>query len=139
MNASTAVPARVLIVEDSPEFSLHLVRLIARNANVTVTGKAEDGLSAVSLAMACKPDVVLLDIGLPGINGIEVARRLRQLSLDCKIVFVTQESSHDIIQEAMSTGACGYVLKCRIENDLPIVLESVSLGQSFVSNTGESS
>ena len=77
-----------------------------------------DGLEAVQKAEELKPDLVVLDIGLPTINGIEAARRIRELSPNSKIVFLSQENSLDIVEEARSAGGQGYVHKPRAQSDL---------------------
>jgi DNA-binding NarL/FixJ family response regulator len=76
-----------------------------------------------------------LDIGLPGLNGIEVARRIPHLCPDPRILFVSQEASEDVVAEALSTGALGYLLKADAGSELQAALDSVLLGKKFVSRT----
>jgi DNA-binding NarL/FixJ family response regulator len=76
----------------------------------------------------------LLDVGLPGLNGIEAARRIRKCAPDSKIVFLSQESSPDVVTEALSLGARAYILKAHAYNDLPAALEEVLDGKKFVSS-----
>ena len=78
--------------------------------------------------------MILLDIGLPSLNGIEVARQMRSLVPESKIIFLTQESSSDLVQEALSLGARGYVTKNMVLADLFAAVETVLLGMTFVSN-----
>jgi DNA-binding NarL/FixJ family response regulator len=94
--------------------------------------EVSDGLEAVRKAVALKPDLVLLDIGLPTLNGIEAARQMRKLAPESKIIFVTQESSDDVVEEALSLGAWGYVVKSRAAIDLLAAVEAVILDQQFV-------
>jgi CheY-like chemotaxis protein len=94
---------------------------------------ASDGLEAVQKAEAFQPDLILLDIGLPGLNGLEVARRVRSLTPTAKILFVSQESSSDIVQEALGLGT-GYVHKLRAQSDLLPAIEAVLGNQRFVSS-----
>jgi len=75
-----------------------------------------------------------MDIGLPGLNGIEVGRRIRRLLGNSKIVFVTQESSPEVVQEALSLGSCGYILKSRARSDLLPAIEAVLRGNQYVSD-----
>lgn len=86
------------------------------------------------LAEELKPDLVLLDIGLPALNGIEAARRIRRLSPESKILFVSQESAPEVQQEALSLGS-GYVVKARAGTDLSAALEAVIQGRRFPEST----
>ena len=98
-----------------------------------VIGVASDGLEAVQKAEELQPDLILLDIGLPSLNGIEVARQIRKLSPKSKILFVSQESSVEMVQGALGTGAQGYVLKSDAERELLEAVNAVLRGVQFVS------
>jgi len=98
-----------------------------------VIGVASDGLEAVQKAEELQPDLVLLDIGLPSLNGIEVARQIRKFSIKSKILFLSQESSADIVQGALGTGAQGYVLKGDAGRELLEGVNAVLRGEQFVS------
>jgi DNA-binding NarL/FixJ family response regulator len=98
-----------------------------------VIGVASDGVEAVQKAGELQPDLILLDIGLPSLNGIEVARQIRKLSLKSKVLFVSQESSADVVQGALGTGAQGYVLKSDAERELLEAVNAVLRGEQFVS------
>lgn len=95
--------------------------------------EASDGSDAVRLAQELNPDLILMDIGLPGLNGIEAARRIRELLPKSKIIFVTQERSEEIVQVALTLGGSGYVLKSRASNDLLSAIRAASNGRRFVS------
>jgi len=99
-----------------------------------VVGEASDGLEAVHKAEELQPDLIVLDLGLPTLNGIEAARQIRKLSPASKIIFASQESSADVVQEALSSGARGYVLKTRADVDLVAAVEAVLEGRQFVSS-----
>jgi DNA-binding NarL/FixJ family response regulator len=99
-----------------------------------VIGETSDGLEALLMAVELRPDLILLDIGLQNLNGIEVARRMRSLVPESKIIFLTQETSSDVVQEALSLGARGYVAKIKAHVDLFAAVEAVLLGMTFVSN-----
>jgi DNA-binding NarL/FixJ family response regulator len=94
-----------------------------------------DGLEAVQKAEELKPDVILLDIGLPNVNGIEAARRIRQLSPNSKIIFLSMETSPDVVQVALSTGAEGYVRKTDVHGDLLPAIEAVLRSEQFLSKS----
>ena len=98
-----------------------------------VIDEVGDGLQAVLQAKALQPDLIVLDIGLPGLNGIEAARRIRHLVPEAKIVFLSQESSADVVHEALRVGALGYVLKTHAQDDLLDAIETVLQGKQFVS------
>jgi DNA-binding NarL/FixJ family response regulator len=124
---------RVLVVEDyEPMRQTVRARLLKRH-DLQVICEASDGLEAVQKAMELKPDLVLMDIGLPYLNGIEAARQIRELVPDAKIIFLTQESSDDVVEEAFNLGARGYVFKIKAGIDLLPAIEAVVLGRQFVS------
>jgi DNA-binding NarL/FixJ family response regulator len=92
-------------------------------------------LEAVQKAVELQPDLILLDIGLPSLNGVEAAREIRRLSSESKIIFLSQESSADVVQEALSLGAQGYVVKIKAGSELLTAMEEVFLGKTFVSSS----
>jgi DNA-binding NarL/FixJ family response regulator len=98
-----------------------------------VIGEASDGLEGVQKAEELQPDLILFDVGLPTLNGIEAARRIRQLSPESKILFVSQDSSPAIVQEALRLGAMGYVAKTKARSDLLAAVEAIFQGRRFVS------
>jgi CheY-like chemotaxis protein len=100
-----------------------------------VIGEVADGLAAVQKATQLLPDLVLLDIGLPTLNGIEAARQIRAVSPHSKILFVSQESSADIVQAALETGAQGYVCKIDAASELITALETIFLGRKYRSTS----
>jgi DNA-binding NarL/FixJ family response regulator len=125
---------RVLVVEDFPAFRRFITSTLGARRDLLIIGVASDGPEGVQKAVELKPDLVLLDIGLPTMNGIEAARQIRQLVPAAKIVFLSQESSADVIQLALSTGALGYVVKSKAGSQLIRALDAVNLGKQFVSN-----
>jgi len=100
-----------------------------------VIGEAFDGPSAVLSAQQLRPDLIVLDIGLPGLNGIEVARRIRGLHLNSKILFLTENSSPDVADEALRAGGNGYVLKSDAAGELLLAVETVLQDKQFVSSS----
>jgi CheY-like chemotaxis protein len=96
-------------------------------------GELSDGLAAVQKAEELSPDLILLDIGLPTLNGIEAARQIRKLVPSAKIIFLSLESSGDVVQEAVGLGAKGYVVKALAGSELLPAVEAVLQGKLFVS------
>ena len=97
-------------------------------------GEVGDGLEAVRKSEELQPDLIVLDIGLPTLNGIEAARRIRKLSPDSKILLISQESAADVVQEALALGALGYVVKAHAGSELLAAVEAVLEGRQFVSS-----
>ncbi len=125
------VPVRtVLVVEDFAPFRRLICSILATRAHLQVIGEAADGLEAVQKAQVLKPDLILLDIGLPSLDGFGCARRIRSLAPQSKIIFVSQESSTEVIQEALKL-ASAYVVKTKIASELLIAAESVFAGNVF--------
>jgi len=125
-------PVRVLVVDDFEPFRRIVVSMLRKQPELQIICEASNGSEAVQEAEERQPDLILLDIGLPKLNGIEVARRIRKLSPKSKILFVSQQSSADIVQEALSSGALGYVVKTHAGNDLLAAVESVLQGRVFL-------
>jgi DNA-binding NarL/FixJ family response regulator len=124
---------RVLVAEDFILFRQYIASTLAKWNDLHVIFEASDGLEAVHKAEELKPDLILLDIGLPTLNGIEAARLIGTLSPKSKIIFVSQESSADVVQEAIHLGAWGYVAKTRAASDLLAAVQAVCEGKRFVS------
>jgi DNA-binding NarL/FixJ family response regulator len=124
---------RVLVVEDHERFRRVLCELLQQRADLLIVGEAADGLDAICQAEALRPDVVILDIGLPMLSGIEVAGRIRAKVPDAKLIFVTNESSLEVVEQAFRRGAHGYVYKPRVQRDVLPVLEAIVRGARFVS------
>ena len=124
--------SRVLVVEDSEPFRNFICSTIEKRPELQIVGEVSDGLEAVQSAEKLRPDLIVLDIGLPSLNGIEVARRIRNLSGESKVLFVSQESSADVVQEALGTGAHGYVVKTDAGSELLEGVNAVLRGQQFV-------
>ncbi len=125
---------RVMVVEDFVPFRRFIGSTLEKDDNLQLIFEACDGKEAVQKAEELRPDLILLDIGLPTLNGIAAARQIRKLAPEAKIIFVSQESSADVVQAGLDTGAMGYVLKTRAESDLLAGIAAVLDGRKFVSD-----
>jgi DNA-binding NarL/FixJ family response regulator len=108
--------------------------MLAKVPNFQLICEVSDGLEAVHKAEQLQPDVILLDVGLPQLNGIAAGRQIRKLSPESKIIFVSQESSVEVVQEALNLGARAYVQKSKIATDLQAAIDTVLEGRQFVSS-----
>jgi DNA-binding NarL/FixJ family response regulator len=126
---------RVLVVDDNEPFRRFVRTTLGTRPELLIIGEASDGLEAVQKAEELQPGLIVLDIGLPSLNGMEAARRIRELSPNSKILFLSQESSVEVVQEALSLGALGYVIKFHAARDLLVAVEAVLGNQQFVSRT----
>jgi DNA-binding NarL/FixJ family response regulator len=124
----------ILVVEDFEPFRRLVCSMLGKQPDLQVVGEVSDGLGAVLKAAELQPDLILLDIGLPRLSGIEAARQIRKVSPESKIVFVSQESSFEIVQEAFRLGALGYVVKRRAGIDLLPAVEAVRRNKQFISS-----
>ncbi|HEY6386650.1 MAG TPA: response regulator transcription factor [Candidatus Acidoferrum sp.] len=124
---------RILVVDDSEPWRRFASSTLRKEPGLQVVGEASDGLEAFQKAVELEPDLILLDIGLPTLNGIEAARRIREIVPEARIIFLSEESSADIVQEAMSLGAWGYVFKTMAAIELLTAVETVLSGMKFVS------
>lgn len=115
---------RTLIVDDYEPFRQHLNSQLESVASLQVIAQASDGLEAIQKAKELQPDLILLDLSLPKMNGLEAAKQIRKLAPLAKIVFVSQEFSFEFVEEALRLGASGYVHKFRVTSDLLPAIES---------------
>ena len=129
-----ASSVRVLVVDDYEPWRRFVSTTLQKQPGLQVSGEASDGLEAVQKAEELQPDLIVLDIGLPTLTGIEAARRIRKVSPKSKILFISQESSADVVQEALASGALGYVVKVHAGSDLLPAVGAVLEGRQFVSS-----
>ena len=125
---------RVLVVEDHRPFRRFISSILQQRSGLQIIGEVSNGLEAVQQAEELQPDLILVDIGLPLLNGIEAARRIRKITPDSRILFLTLESSPHIVQEVLNLGAQGYVLKAQAGSELLPAIEAVIQGKQFVSS-----
>jgi DNA-binding NarL/FixJ family response regulator len=126
---------RILLVDDFKPFWGLVRSVILDRADLMIIFAAADGLTAVEKAEELRPDLVLMDIGLPKLNGIESARRILQSDPQTRILFLSEESSSDFVDEAFNLGARGYVVKRDAGTDLLLGIDAVVRGEKFVSRS----
>ena len=131
MGSSCAV-VRILLVEDYEFFRVFVRSLLEENSKFLIIGEATDGKQAVEKVAELRPDLILLDVGLPKLNGIKAAREIREISPTSKILFVSENRSWDIVQKCLDTGAHGYVVKSSAGSDLLPAIREVLQGNQFV-------
>ena len=131
----TGASIRVLVVEDQAPYREFVLSVVHSSPEFQIIAQADDGAEAVRIAEELRPDLILLDIGLPGLNGIDAARRILQLCPQSKILFVSQESSPEVVSGALRTGAIGYVLKADAGSELMEGINRVLLGERFMSSS----
>jgi DNA-binding NarL/FixJ family response regulator len=122
---------RILLSDDLPEIRERVTELLRCDFDIVAT--AQNGQQAVDAASTLDPDLVVLDISMPILSGIQVASRLRDLGCRAKIVFVTVHEDPDYIEAAFSVGATGYVFKSRLVTDLVSAVNCALQGQKFIS------
>ena len=125
---------RILVVEDHAPFRHLICEALQRRAEFRII-EAADGLEAVQMAEKLQPDLILLDLNLPKMHGFEVAEQLRRLAPHARVLFMSQESSPDIVRKALGLGAHGYVQKISAATDLLPGIDAVLAGQRFVSRS----
>ena len=125
---------RVLIVDDYEPWRRWVYAQLASQQQFQVVGEASDGLEAVAKADELKPDLILLDIGLPKLNGLEAATRIAQTHHETKIIFLSNQWETDVVTHALNNGAKGYVLKDDANTELCAAVAAVLQGGRFVSS-----
>lgn len=130
---------RILVVDDHPVVRHGLRTLLGGRPEWEVIDEAEDGQEAVDKAGRLQPDIVVLDVSMPKMNGLEACRLIRKTVPTCEILFVTQHDSPQMLREALSAGAKGYVVKSNAARDLLAAVEAVSQHLPFTALNGHSS
>jgi len=128
---TSAKPAQVLLVDDHPAILRQVVQLLTEEFEVADT--LEDGSRLEAAVAESHPDLIVLDITLPGLSGIELARRLTASGCPARIVFLTVHADADYARAAFAAGALGYVVKLRLGSDLLPALHAALEGRRYVS------
>jgi DNA-binding NarL/FixJ family response regulator len=123
----------ILIVDDHPLLRRGVRDVISESRQFRIVGEASDGEEAMRLVIGLKPQIAIVDIDMPRLNGLEMTRSLRQLSFSVKTIILTMYREEDMFNAAMDLGAKAYVLKDNAANDIMAALERVSHGDIFVS------
>lgn len=122
---------RILIVDDHPIVRQGLRALLRDRTGWEVIAEAGDGLEAVDKADRLRPDVILLDVSMPGMTGLDACKVIRKSVPECEILIVTQHDSPQMMREALGSGARGYVVKSNVSRDLIAAVEAVSQHKNF--------
>ena len=126
-------PIRVLLADDHTLVLAGIRGLLTRLADVEVVGEAADGREALRLAEALRPDIVLLDIAMPGMNGLEVAQRLADADPAIRVVILSMHASEEYVLRTLRAGAAGYLLKDSAVAELELAIRAVARGETYLS------
>ena len=122
---------RVLLADDNEAMLARVAAMLPPSC--VVVAAVTDGRAALAAAQQLLPDVIVLDLSMPGLNGIEVATRVRALGLPSAVVFLTVHDEEELIQAAIEAGGLGYVVKTRLASDLGLAVREARGGRAFVS------
>ena len=126
-------PIRALLADDHTLVRAGIRGLLQGLPGVEVVGEAEDGHEALRLAESLRPDVVLLDIGMPGLNGLEVAGRLAALDPSIRVLILSMHTSEEYVLRALRAGCAGYLLKRSAVSELEVAVRAVARGETYLS------
>jgi DNA-binding NarL/FixJ family response regulator len=126
---------QVLVVDDFLPWQSFIQKMLESEADLKIIATAADGLEAIQKAAELQPDVILMDVSLPKLNGFETTRHIRMLSPASLILFLSEHRGSDLIEAAFQAGALGYVLKADSNSDLLIGIRAILCGQQFVSHS----
>lgn len=128
------MPLRVLVVDDFETWRRFVSSTLQKQEDSPILLEVSDGLEAVYKAEHLRPDLIVLDIGLPTLNGIKAARRIRNVSPNSKILFLSQENSPEVAKAALEAGGSGYVVKSDAGTELSMAIHALREGRQYVSS-----
>jgi DNA-binding NarL/FixJ family response regulator len=123
---------RILLAEDHKVMREGLRMVIDRDANMEVVGEADNGLAAIRLAQQLRPDVIVMDVSMPELNGLKATAQLKTLMPEVKVLILTRHTDSSYVQEVLQAGASGYVLKQSASEELVRAIRRVAAGQSYL-------
>jgi two-component system response regulator NreC len=123
---------RLLVADDHPIVRAGLQTLLSAQLDMEVVGEAQDGAEAIERALALEPDVVVMDITMPGMNGIEATRQIVERLPQTKVLALTMHESEEYLRQMLAAGATGYVLKQAVDTELAVAIRAVHRGEVFV-------
>jgi DNA-binding NarL/FixJ family response regulator len=126
-------PIKVFLVDDHRIFLEGLVKLIQDQASMKIIGTASDGREAIKQVQALQPDVILMDISMPNLNGVEATRRISQISPKIKVVILTMHENEEFLRRSLEAGAMGYLLKDSSADELFMAIREVHRGNAYLS------
>ncbi len=130
--SALATPVRILLVDDHPILRAGLRTLLDAQTDMRVVGEAGDGAEAIARAQELKPDVIIMDIAMPKMDGLEAMRRIRDLGLPCKMLALTMHAEAEYLFKVLEDGGSGYVLKQGVDSDLFEAIRTVMAGNVFL-------
>jgi len=130
---------RILVADDHGIVRAGIKLLLERQPNIEVVAEATDGVQAVEQALAVRPDLCILDVGMPRMTGLQAAREIRAHLPDAKVLILSMHDDEHYLFEALKAGASGYVLKREADQDLVGAIRAVGGGEAFLTNAAERS
>lgn len=124
---------RILLVDDHTIMREGLSALLAEQPDIEIVGEASDGRTAIDLVRTCSPDVVVMDVGMPDLNGIDATRRIRSEYPQARVVALSTHTDKRYVQHMLEAGACGYVLKIAAYEELLRAVRAASQGGTYLS------
>lgn len=123
---------RIVVADDFEGWRREVVSILQEDPGFEIIHRASDGVEAVQKCWELKPDLVVLDVGLPRLSGLEAARQIREVSPDTKILFLSANRSREVLQEALRMGAAGYILKTNAGRELLEAVRSAVRNEEFL-------